>query len=105
MEENKEMIITLIQADLKHNQLISNLRQIELHTDEYFLQLHRVTSQLMGLGEDTYDHWFDIYDGFLIGAHKHPISSSPENLFSVAEECYDLLCASIKVENHLNRKD
>ena len=37
---NRDIIITLIQADLKHNQLLGNLRKAELHTDEYALPLH-----------------------------------------------------------------
>jgi hypothetical protein len=104
LKTNKDIIITLIQADLKHNQLLGNLRQMALYTDEYHLPLHKAVSQLMGLGEETYDQWFDIYEGFLIDAHKYPISGSPDNLLSVAEKCYELLCASIRIENHMNQK-
>lgn len=103
--ENKALILTIIQADLKHNQLISGLDSLHLHTDSYFLGLHKVVSQLMGLGEDTSDQWFDIYDSYLKEAHTHPISDSPDSLLLVAEECYNLLCASIRIENHLNPND
>ena len=55
MEANKELILTLIQADLKHNQLISGLESLDLHTDSYFLGLHKAVAQLLGLGEGTSD--------------------------------------------------
>lgn len=96
---NKDLIITLIQADLKHNQLIGKLREMELHTDRYALPLHKAVSQLMGLPEKAHPQWFDIYDRFLIDAHLHPITDS---LLSTAEECYELLCASTKIERHFN---
>lgn len=95
----------LIQADLQHNQLISSLASIDLHTESYFLQLHKAVSVLMGLGEDTPEQWFDIYDRYLKDAHLQPISGSPNSLLALAEECYDLLYASIKIENHLAPKD
>ncbi len=99
---NKDLILTLIQADLKHNQLIGNLRKIELHTDEYILKLYEVISQLMGLGKEPFEEWFDIYDSFVLNAHLHSISEEPDHLLLVAEECYELLCASIKLKHHLN---
>jgi len=105
MESNKELVLILIQADLKHNQLVSSLASIDLHTDSYFLQLHKAVSVLMGLGEDSPDQWFELYDQYLKDAHLQPISGSPKSLLPLAEECYDLLCASIKIENHLNPKD
>ena len=103
--KNKDLILSLIQADLKCNQLISGLESLDLHTDSYFLGLQRVISQLMGLGEDTSDQWFDIYERYLKDAHTHPISDSPDSFMPIAEECYNLLCASIKIENHLNPND
>lgn len=104
LESNREIIITLIQADLKHHQLLGNLRKMELHTDYYALELYQVISQLMGLGEEIPDPWFDIYDGYVLNAHLHPVSSEPDHLLSVAEECYDLLAACVKVEKHLSLK-
>ncbi|MCE7996342.1 MAG: hypothetical protein HEP71_30465 [Roseivirga sp.] len=104
-DTNKDLIVNLIQADLKHNQLISGLGSLDLHTDSHFLGLHRAVSQLMGIEESRSDQWFAIYDTFLENAHKHPISDNPNHLLTVAQECYDLLCACIKIESHLNPKD
>jgi len=102
MEISKDIIITLILADLKHNQLLGNLRKIAFHTDEYAIRLYEAIAQLMGLGNEPDEEWFEIYDNFLLNAHKHPVSDHPDSLQSVAEECYALLCASVKVKNHLN---
>lgn len=105
MNVNKEIVIPLIQADLKHHQLLGNLRQMELHTDCYALELYRPISQLMGLGEEIPNQWFDIYDGYVLNAHLHPVSSDPDHLLAVAEECYEVLAACVKVEKHLNLQE
>ena len=102
MEANKDLIITLIEADLKHNQLLGNLRKMELHTDEYVIDLYKAIAELMGLGEEIHQQWFDIYDDFLLNAHQHPISNGTDCMRSQAEACYELLCASVKLKNHLN---
>ena len=102
LEANKDIIITMIQADLIHNQLLGNLRKMELHTDEYVLKLYEAISQLMGLGKEPFEEWFDIYDTFLLNAHSHSVSGDSDHLLIVAEECYALLCASVKVRHHLS---
>ena len=99
-EANKEIILTLIQADLKHNQLLGNLRKIALHTDEYILKLYEAIAALMGI-EEPDQEWFDIYDSFLLNAHKHAISEEEGHWRGMAEECYELLCASVKLRKHL----
>lgn len=104
MEANRDLIIILIQADLKYSQLVSSLTSIDLHTDSYFLQLHKTISALMDLCDETPDQRFEIYDLYLKDSQLKPISGSPKSLLPLAEECYDLLYASIKIENHLNLK-
>lgn len=103
LEANKDIIICLIEADLKHNQLLGNLRKMELHTDEYILKLYEAISQLMGLGKQPCQEWFDIYDSFLLNAHCHAVSEDSDHLLIVAEECYELLCASVKVKGYLRK--
>ena len=105
MKAHKEIIITLIEADLKHNQLLGNLRKMELHTDEYVIDLYQAIAELMGLGEEIHQQWFDIYDDFLLNAHQHPISSNSNCLRSQAKACYELLLASVKLKNHMNPTD
>lgn len=105
IKPNKNLILTLIQADLKHNQLIGGLGKLDLRSDAYFLGLHKAVAQLMGLGTQAPDQWLDIYDRFLEDAHKQPLSDSPDSLIPIAQECYDLLCASIKIEDLLNPEE
>ncbi len=100
-EALKEIIITLIQADLTHHQLVGNLRKMELHTDRYELSIYEAVAQLMGIGKEPDQEWFDIYDGFLLKAHTHAVAQKRDQLRPVAEECYELLCASVKVKRHL----
>ena len=102
LEAHKDIILTLIEADLKHNQLLGNLRKMELHTDEYILKLYEAIAQLMGLGKEPDQEWFDIYDSFLLNAHAHAISEEPDHWHSMAEDCYELLCASVKVRGYLS---
>ena len=101
----KALIVQLIQADLKHNQLVGGLQSIHLETDMYFLGLHKAVAQLMGITGDIPDQWFAIYDHYLENAHRHEVSSEADSLLPIAEECYNLLRASIKIENHLNPND
>ena len=105
MEANKDLAITLIQADLRHNQLISGLESLDFETNSYFLDLHKPVAQLMGLGDTASEQWFQIYDHYLQKAHKYPVSSSPNSLRSVAEECYNMLLAYAEIEKHLNPDD
>lgn len=100
-EAHKEIIVTLIQADLTHHQLVGNLRKMELHTDRYELPIYEAVAQLMGIGKEPDQEWFDIYDGFLLKAHTHAIAQERDQLRPVAEECYELLCASVKLKRHL----
>ena len=102
LEANKDIILTLIEADLKHNQLLGNLRKMELHTDEYILKLYEAIAELMGLGKEPGQEWFDIYDSFLLNAHEHAISEEADHWQSMAEDCYELLCASVKVKGYLS---
>ena len=102
-EANKEIILCLIEADLKHNQLLGNLRQMALHTDEYILCIYEAIAQLMGLGKEPHQEWFDIYDDFLLNAHVHAVSEEKGHWRGMAEECYELLCASVKLKGYLRK--
>jgi hypothetical protein len=103
-EAQKALILQLIQADLKHNQLIGGLQSIHLETDMYFLGLHRPVAQLMGIDGEIPEQWFAIYDRYLEGAHKHPVTSEADSLLPVAEECYNMLYACANIRNHLTRR-
>ena len=38
------------------------------------LKLYEAIAQLMGLGKEPDQEWFDIYDSFLLNAHVHAVS-------------------------------
>lgn len=104
--ENKELIITLIRADIKHNQLISGLECLHLQTDMYFLTLYEPVAVLMGVKDSkTSDRWFTIYDKYLQQANRHEVTSRGENLLPIAEECYNLLKACLDTEKLLGAQD
>ena len=105
MKANKDLAIRLIQADLKHNQLISGLESLDFETNSYFLDLHKPVAELMWLGETASERWFQIYDHYLQQAHKHPISGKPDSLLALATECYNMLLAYAEIESHLSPGD
>ncbi|MEO1052242.1 MAG: hypothetical protein AAFX87_16535 [Bacteroidota bacterium] len=102
MQPNKTLILTLIQADLKHYQLINGLENLHLHTESHSSELYKVVAELMGLGKGKSDIWFDVYCRFLQEAHQHPMSNGLDELLPVAEECYEMLLACSKIERHLS---
>jgi hypothetical protein len=92
--QNKDLIICLIQQDLKHNQLIRGLRHMGLDDQGlHSLDLLSIVARLMDLPENTAaEQWQDIYGGFMSEAHKIPCSDLGEELWPVAEACYLALC-------------
>lgn len=99
---NNELIISLIQQDLKHNQLISGLHKLHLETDGmYYLNLVDTVADLMGIEGSKSDQWFDIYDGYLQKAHTYNVEDGGSNLRPVAEECFFQLEACLKIERHI----
>lgn len=82
----KALILTLIQADLKHNQLISGFEQLDLETSSYFLDLHKPVALLMGTGENPSEQWFQIYARYLQNTNMCRISGKPDSLLLLAEE-------------------
>lgn len=91
MELHQHLAIQLIQADLKHNQLIGGLESLDLETNSYFLDLYKPVAELMGLSEIVPEQWFQIYNHYLQQAYKYPISRAPNNLLPLAQECYKML--------------
>ena len=101
MKTNKDLVLTLIQADLKHHQLLNGLKSINLETESYFLELYKVVAHLMGVGEKVPDQWLAIYDSYVEAASKQQLTNATNNLLPVAEECYCLLQALGKIEQRL----
>ncbi|PCJ94926.1 MAG: hypothetical protein COA50_11125 [Flavobacteriaceae bacterium] len=101
---NKDLIVQLIQQDLKHSQLTQGLQKLGLNDSGiHCLDLISIVASLMGIPKGKIqDHWAAIYGSFLDEAHKHPISNLAEELKPLAEKCYDMLFACTEIENQLN---
>lgn len=100
--KNKNLIIQLLQADLKHQQLIKNLEHIQLQTDGYhYLNLMEVVAQLMGVPKDVPEQWFKVYDHFMENVPLQPVEQEGVSLLPVARECYKVLRKSGAVEKFL----
>lgn len=93
--ENKELIINLIQQDLKHNQLLLGLKNIGLgRGDLHYLRILDIVCKLMDVPEgDIADRWGAVYSSIMEDAINYEITSSGESLRSLAEACYSQLKA------------
>lgn len=102
MEINKTLILHLIQADLKHNQLINALESIHLDTDGvYYINLADAVAKLMGMDGEKSDQWFAIYDSYMEQAHSHAVEDRGSNLAPIAQDCYSHLLACMQIEAKL----
>ena len=70
---NEDIIISLIQMDMKHNQLVGSLEDIRLNGDGLFeLGALEIISKLMEVQEGRIDdHFGTIYTGFLKEASNY----------------------------------
>ena len=99
---NKELIINLIQQDLKHSQLLSGLEKIGLDgTDLYYLEMSEIIAKLMKVpnGRKIGDLWGETYIAFLHEAIRYKVTSRGETLKPLAIACYGRLQTIIEGEN------
>lgn len=91
--QNKDLVIRLIQQDMKHHQLISNLESIGLRSDGiYYLELMEIISEIMQVPKDDIeDRWSNTYLHFMNQVSNYPVTSKGEGLMDLAEECYENL--------------
>ncbi len=87
---NKDVIIDLIQQDLKHYQLIYGLEQLGLQgSGIHHLQLLEIIYQLMQiLSEKKNDYLAETYAAFMSMATEYEITPLGESLRPLAKECY-----------------
>ena len=106
MEANKDLTIRLIQADLKHNQLITALESIHLNTNgRYLINLMDVVAELMGIEGEKSDQWFTIYDSYMEHSYNYRVEDRGDNLLPVAEDCYNHLAACLQVEQKVREAE
>ena len=92
---NTDIIPTIIQQDMKHQQLVGGLRKIGLHCDGlYDLSILELVAELMGVSEgNTFDEWIDLYMLFINGANNYDVTTDGKNLEMPARLCYKHLSA------------
>jgi len=101
--KNKEIIISLIQQDLKHNQLTTGLKNIGLDPGIHSLEIIKIVARLMGIEiNNISDQWIETYLNFIEKAHLYKISDLAEELLPLAEECYILLLSCQNIEKQIS---
>ena len=97
-----KLAIRLIQADLKHHQLISALESIHLETGGlYYVNLVDVVATVMGMEKRKSDLWLSTYHSYMEQAHAHTIEERGDNLMPLAQDCYQHLLACCQIEQKI----
>jgi hypothetical protein len=88
---NKELIISLIQQDLKHNQLVLGLDELGLEASEkHCLDILDIVANLMKVpgGHVEYD-WCRLYVTFMQECKTVGVTHTTETMKPFAEACYN----------------
>jgi len=103
---NKDLILQLIQQDLKHHQLTEGLRYLGLDDGGlHSLNILPIVAQLMGIPKrKVNDRWSEVYHSFMAEAHKTPCSTLGKELEPIAAKCYEMLLACQEIENRTHSK-
>ena len=90
---NKELVISLIQQDLKHCQLVSGLEGLGFDSGGiHSLEILEIVSKLMDVPKGRVsDEWGQVYHDFMEQAVHYKIVHRSESLRSLAESCYSKL--------------
>jgi hypothetical protein len=93
----EELIEELIMADMKHNQLITGLRNVDLHSDDHFLGIYELITSLFGIS-DLYglDRFSDVYFWYMGHGDDYPITNMGQEFRPLAKECYQALIVLAK---------
>ena len=90
----KELIISLIQQDLKHSQLILGLDELGLNaSNKHSSEILDIVANLMKVpeGEKEYD-WCRLYVTYMQNSKKVGVFHTSEAMRPFAEDCYEGLC-------------
>ena len=79
MDQMKNIIVKLIEADIKQTRFINGLNELGLSADEQLLDLSLIIFDLMGLDRSTVERSDMIIDQYLKLLTEHKIDSN-ENL-------------------------
>ena len=94
MQHNKPLILHLLQQDLRHNQLLPGLENLQLHSGGcYELDIRRTVAQLMGMPQGHIpDRFLQLYDALMQESQHVAPSEQPEAFKLLALYCYEQLC-------------
>ena len=100
---NEDIIIGIIQMDMKHNQLVSGLEATGLDGDGLFeLGALEIISKLMEIPKgEIDDRLVTMYIGFLKEAIKYKTTHRSESLRPLAELAYRQIRALVDYETQL----
>jgi hypothetical protein len=94
---NRELVVQLIQQDLKHSQLTETLRHMGLDDGGlYALDLITIVARLMEVPPHQMDDFAEVYGTFLDEAPQYPTTYLGEALLPVAEECFKKLLGCLE---------
>lgn len=98
--KSKELIISLIQQDLKHTQLVAGLDKVGLEaSDKHHLQILEVIAKIMQVPEgDVDDNWGRVYFNLVQEAKNFAISDTADSLRPYATLCYRQLKLFLEIE-------
>lgn len=96
--KKEDLIISLIQCNMQHSQLVLNLENIGLEdrVGVFDVNLLEIVAQLMGIKKtEIDDDWMEIYLNFLNQAANYKITRNGTSLKPLAEKCYGKLKESL----------
>ncbi|MCJ8290166.1 MAG: hypothetical protein HRT58_10925 [Crocinitomicaceae bacterium] len=98
--QGRNLIITLIQQDLKHQQLIERVEDlISIEKEKHHLELLHLVQELMKVPETAELDWGKTYCKYMGIASWFPLESTSDGLRNQAEMCFTHLQAIVEVEN------
>ncbi len=100
---NKELIIALIQQDLKHSQLILGLDDLGLSaSDKHSLEMFDIVANLMQVPEGHVESdWARVYLTYMSDSREVEIDHSTAPMLPYATSCYDDLNEVLHSKNAL----
>lgn len=104
---NKEnLIIQLIEQDLKHNKLIKGLLELGLADGSFYdLDIFMMVHELMGIKNDELEDTFtDVYCRFMSEVNDIHILELDNKIPLMAHKCYGMLKSLVDIETGLNPK-
>ena len=103
---NKDLIIQLIQQDLKHNKLTRGLFQLGFEDGSFYdLEILTIVHHLMGIKSDELEDTFtDIYCSFMYEVKDIDSSELDDKIPLIANQCYGMLKSLVDIDNRVGRK-